>query len=156
MDVILIIALNIAAIVFFLLELFVLPGITIAAFAGLGCMIYSIYHAFANLGNTAGYITWVASGIIALITIYYFVKWKKIDKYSLKENIKSTVDRADERSIAVGDKGVSTTRLALYGRATINGKNIEVKSANDFINENEEVIVTKTTHAEVIVKRATE
>ena len=154
MDVVLIIALNIAAIVFFILELFILPGLTIAAFAGLACMIYSIYHAFVHLGDTAGYITWVTSGIIALIAIYYFIRWKKIDKYSLKEDIDSTVDRSAERSIAVGDKGVSITRLAQYGRAIINGKNIEVKSANDFIDENQPVIVISTSNAEVIVKKA--
>ena len=137
MDILLIIALNIAAIVFFILELFIFPGITLSAIAGLACMIYSIYYAFVNISTTAGYITWLVSGLISLIAIYYFIRWKKIDKYSLKENVDSTIDRTAERSIKVGDKGVSSTRLALYGRAIINNQDIEVKSANGFIDENE-------------------
>lgn len=152
MDIFIIIALNVAAIIFFILEVFVFPGITMAAFAGLACMIYSIYYAFTNLGTTAGYTTWIASGIITLIAIFYFVRWKRLDKLSLKENITSTVDRSLERSVNVGDQGISTTRLALYGRAMIGDKDIEVKSASGFIDENKKVEVVKISNAEVLVK----
>ncbi|EGJ72440.1 hypothetical protein Bcop_2282 [Bacteroides coprosuis DSM 18011] len=155
MDILLIIALNVAAIVFFILELFIFPGMTLSAIAGLGCMGYSIYYAFVHLGTTAGYITTISSGIIALIAIYYFIRWKKIDKYSLKENIDSTIDRSAERSIKVGDKGISTTRLALYGRAMINGQDIEVKSANGFIDEKIPIEVVAVKTAEVSVRKAT-
>lgn len=151
MDILLIVALNVAAIIFFLMELFVLPGTTIAALAGLASMIYSIFYAFTHIGTTAGYITWGASGIIALIAIYYFTKWKKIDKYSLKDNIDSTVDRTAERSVSVGDEGVSTTRLALYGRAIINGHNIEVKSVSGLIDEKKPIKVVGVSNAEISV-----
>ncbi len=153
MDIFIIIVLNMAAIIFFILEIFVFPGITLSAIAGLCCMGYSIYYAFINIGDTAGYTTWVASGIIALIAIFYFVRWKRLDKLSLKENIDSTVDKSAERSITLGDTGISTTRLALYGRAIINGKNIEVKSADGFIDENTQVKVTSISNADIIVKR---
>ena len=153
MDILIIVALNLAAIVLFILELFVFPGLTLAALAGLGCMAYSIYYAFIHLGATAGYITWATSGLIALIAIYYFMKWKKIDKVSLKENIESTVDRSAERSIQVGDKGTAITRLALYGRALINNQNIEVKSTTGFINEKEPLVVVSVNDAEVLVAK---
>lgn len=153
MDIFIIVVLNVAAIIFFILEIFVFPGITLSAIAGLACMGYSIYYAFINIGSAAGYTTWAASGIIALLSIAYFVKWKRIDKLSLKENISSTVDRSDEKSVKIGDIGVSTTRLALYGRATINGKDIEVKSAEGFIDENEKVEVYTISNAEVSVKK---
>lgn len=152
MDILLIVALNIAAIIFFLIELFLFPGITISAIAGLASMIYSIYYAFTNIGTAAGYITWAASGIIALIAIYYFTKWKKIDKYSLKENIDSTVDREAEKSVNIGDEGVSTTRLALYGRAIINGHNVEVKSVSGLVKEKTPVRVIAVSNAEVSVE----
>lgn len=151
MDILLIVALNVAAIIFFLIELFVMPGTTIAALAGLASMIYSIFYAFVYIGPTAGYITWGASGIIALIAIYYFTKWKKIDKYSLKDNIDSTVDRTAERSVTVGDEGISTTRLALYGRAIINGHNVEVKSVSGLIDEKKPIKVVGISNAEISV-----
>lgn len=153
MDVFIIIVLNIAAIIFFILEIFIFPGITLSAIAGLTCMAYSIYYAFINLGDTAGYTTWIASGIITLLAVAYFVRWKRIDKFSLKENITSTIDRSGERSVKVGDTGVAITRLALYGRAMIDGKDIEVKSADGFIDEHEMVIVNHITNSEVTVKK---
>jgi membrane-bound ClpP family serine protease len=152
MDIILIVALNIAAIIFFLIELFFFPGITVAAIAGLGCMVYSIYYAFIAVGTTAGYTTWLASGVIALIAIFYFTKWKKIDKYALKANISSTVDREAERSVKVGDEGVSITRLALYGRALINGHSVEVKSTSGLIHEKTNLRVVAVSNAEISVE----
>ena len=154
MDILIIFALIVAAIVLFILEIFVFPGLTLAAIAGLGCMSYAIYYAFMHLGTVAGYTTWAASGIIALVAIYYFVRWKKIDKVSLQENIESTIDRTAERSVKEGDTGVALTRLALYGRASINGENIEVKSMSGFVDEKEPVVVVSVTNAEVLVKKA--
>lgn len=153
MDIFIIVVLIIAAIIFFILEIFIFPGITLSAIAGLTCMAYSIYYAFINLGTTAGYTTWAASGIITLLAIAYFVRWKRIDKLSLKENITSTVDRSGERSVKIGDQGVAITRLALYGRAMIDGKNIEVKSADGFIDEHQEVVVDSISNSEVSVKK---
>lgn len=153
MDIFIIVALNIAAIIFFILEVFVFPGMTISAIAALICMSYSIYYAFDNLGDTAGYTTWIASGAISLTAIFLFVRWRRIDKVALQENINSTVDKTAERSIKVGDTGESITRLALYGRAIINDKNIEVRSAEGLIEENTPLIVTTVSNTEVIVKK---
>ena len=60
MDIFIIVVLNVAAIIFFILEIFVFTGITLSAIAGLACMGYSIYYAFINIGTTAGYTTWAA------------------------------------------------------------------------------------------------
>ena len=50
MDVLIIIVLIIAAVILFLVELFVIPGISFAVIAELGCIIFANYYAFANLG----------------------------------------------------------------------------------------------------------
>ena len=57
MDVLIIIALIAAAVILFLVELFVIPGISLAGISALVCIIYANYYAFANLGTDAGFIT---------------------------------------------------------------------------------------------------
>jgi membrane-bound ClpP family serine protease len=44
---------------------------------------------------------------------------------------------------AVGDRGVTRTRLALIGEALIKDKVVEVKSESGFINENEEIEIVR-------------
>lgn len=55
MDVLIIIALIAAAVILFLVELFVIPGISLAGISALVCIIYANYYAFANLGTGAGF-----------------------------------------------------------------------------------------------------
>lgn len=51
MDVLIIIALIAAAVILFLVELFVIPGISLAGISALVCIIYANYYAFAEPGN---------------------------------------------------------------------------------------------------------
>ena len=52
---------------------------------------------------------------------------------------------------AVGDRGVTKTRLALIGEAVIKGQVVEVKSEGGFINENEEVEVIRVSDDSLFV-----
>jgi membrane-bound ClpP family serine protease len=45
--------------------------------------------------------------------------------------------------VAVGDRGVAVTRLAQIGTAEINGKQMEVKSEDGFIDEKTPIRVTR-------------
>ena len=53
MAILIIIVLIVAAVILFLVELFVIPGISIAGILAGACMIYANYYAFAYLGTTA-------------------------------------------------------------------------------------------------------
>ena len=68
MDVLIIIALIAAAVILFLVELFVIPGISLAGISALVCIIYANYYAFANLGTGAGFITPVSYTHLTLPT----------------------------------------------------------------------------------------
>ena len=49
MDIFIIIVLVVAAVILFLVELFIVPGISIAGFLAGGCIIYANYYAFTNM-----------------------------------------------------------------------------------------------------------
>ena len=127
MDIFIIIVLVVAAVILFLVELFIVPGISIAGFLAGGCIIYANYYAFTNIGTTAGFITLAVSAIACVGSLIWFMRSKTLDKIALKKNITSKIDRSAEEKVKIGDTGVTTTRLALIGYAEINGDIVEVE-----------------------------
>ena len=81
------------------------------------------------------------------------MKSKMLDKLALKKEITSEVDRKDEKSIQVGDTGVSTTRLAQIGYADINGKIVEVKTTEGLLDEKTPIKVVRITDRTILVER---
>ena len=58
-----------------------------------------------------------------------------------------------EHLVKVGDIGISTTRLAQIGYAEINGKIVEVKSIDGFLNEKTPIIVSRITDGTIMVEK---
>lgn len=152
MDILIIAALITGAVILFLVELFVTPGISVAGFLAGGCIIFANYYAFAHMGTTAGAITLIISALACTGSLIWFMRSKTLDKIALK-NITSKVDRSAEEKVKVGDVGVTTTRLALIGYAEINGDIVEVKSSDGFMNEKTPIIVDRIANGVLLVER---
>lgn len=149
----LIIALLLAAgIILLLVELFLIPGFGIFGLAAGGCIIYANYYAFSVLGNVAGICTLIISIAACIGAMVWFMKSKTLDRISLKKNITSQVDRSAEQTMQPGLRGIATTRLALIGYAEIEGKVVEVKSIDGFINEKQPIEVVRITDGVVLVR----
>ena len=152
MDILIIASLIIGAVILFLVELFVIPGISVAGFLAGGCIIFANYYAFAYLGTTAGFITLGVSAIACIGSLILFMRSKTLDKVALKKNITSKVDRTAADQVKVGDTGVAITRLALIGNAEI-GNIVEVKSMDGFLNEKTPIIVNRITDGVIMVEK---
>lgn len=118
MDIFIIAILVVAAVILFLVELFIIPGISIAGFWQVVASLCQLLR-FANLGATAGFITLAISIITCVGSLVWFMRSKTLDKIALKKNITSKVDRSAEEKVKIGDTGITTTRLALIGYAEI-------------------------------------
>ena len=153
MDVLIIIALIAAAVILFLVELFVIPGISLAGISALVCIIYANYYAFANLGTGAGFITLIISGIACIGSLVWFMRSKTLDKLALKKDITSKIDRSAAEKVKVGDTGITITRLAQIGNAEINGNIIEVKSMDGLLNEKTTIVVNRITDGIIFVEK---
>ena len=152
MDILIITVLIIAAVILFLVELFVIPGISLAGISALACILYANYYAFANLGMAGGFITLGISAVACIGSLIWFMRSKMLDKLALKKDIDSKVDRSAEKSVKVGDTGISTTRLAQIG-AEINGNIVEVRSIDGFLNEKTPIIVSRITDGTILVEK---
>lgn len=152
MDIFIIIVLVVAAVILFLVELFIVPGISIAGFwqavASL-CQLLCIYQYRNNsrIHHTCRIchsLCWLAD------MVYAFQNFRQD---SLEKNITSKIDRSAEEKVKIGDTGVTTTRLALIGYAEINGDIVEVKSTDGFLNEKTPIIVNRITDGVILVEK---
>ena len=96
-----------------------------------------------------------SSSNFLLSLINYVLEMARIEsgKLALKKDIDSKVDRSAEDSVKVGDTGISTTRLAQIGYAEINGKIVEVKSIDGFLNEKTPILVSRITDGTIMVEK---
>lgn len=151
MDILITVLLAIFATVMLTVEIVFIPGFGITGFTGVLAMMGSIFYAFVQISSVAGWITLLVGGMISIALFLWALYGNSIDKIALKKNIKSTVKTVDMSIFAVGDRGVTRTRLALIGEALIKGQIVEVKSEAGFINENEEVEVIRVSDDSLFV-----
>ena len=153
MDILIIILLVLIGVVLIILEIFFLPGITVAGFSSLIFFGGGIYYAFVNLGTTAGYVTIVASVVACVVDIIWFMRSKSLDRISLKTDIDSVIPTQVNDSIKVGDEGIALSRLNPMGTVLIGTVQVEGKTREDFIDEGSSVIVERVERTSVIVRK---
>lgn len=153
MDIVIIALLIIGGILLFMVEVFLIPGISIAGIASAICLLYANYYAFANMGSAAGFVTLAISALGYFVVLIWFMRSKTLDKLALKKDINSKIDNKAIKNIRIGDTGISITRLALIGNAEINGNIIEVKSMDGLLNEKTPIIVERIDEGVIMVKK---
>ncbi|HBG41360.1 MAG TPA: hypothetical protein DDW85_08095 [Porphyromonadaceae bacterium] len=153
-NVIIVIAVVALGILFLLIEIFLLPGISIAGAAGGIFLIGGIVYAYLFLGSTSGNITLATSLLVLGIAFVGLVKSKSLRRIALNTDIKETVDNSDLKQIQKGDIGVTMSRLNPIGKVMIREVIVEGKSFDgEFIEEDTEIEVVKVDTYNVLVRR---
>ena len=153
MDIVIIASLIIAGLLLFTIEVFLLPGISIAGIASAGCILYAIYYAFDALGTIPGIITLIISAIGVIGITIWFMRSKTVDRLSLKKSIDYRPEPLKGLDLKPGDEGIALTRLALIGNAEFNGRIIEVRSSGDFIDQKSRIRVERILDGIVLVEK---
>lgn len=153
MDILIIVSLIVAGLLLFAIEVFLIPGISLAGLASAGCILYANYYAFDTLGTLPGIITLVVSALGIIAVTVWFMRSKTVDKLSLKKTIDYRPEPLKGLDLKVGDEGVAITRLALIGNAEFNGHIIEVRSADGFIDEKCRIRVKRILDGIVMVQK---
>lgn len=155
LDIIIICLLVLLGIFLLILEIFFLPGITVA---GIGALLFwagAVYYAFSQLGATAGFWTLGLSVVAGSAGIYWFIRSKSIDRMALKTDIDSVVPTSIDDRVAAGDRGITISRLNPMGTVLINETEMEAKTWDEFIDENTPVIVEKVNKTNIVVRKLT-
>lgn len=153
MDITIVIILLVVGVVLFLVELFLIPGISIAGIGGTLFMGGAVYYAYTHIGSSAGHITVFGSILLLGIAIWIFLRSKALDRLSLKAEITGKNDPLESVVIHIGDKGVSQSRLAPMGKVKVNGFIVEAKTNDDFIDPGVEVVVLDIYKTNILVER---
>ena len=135
------------------IEIFIMPGFGFAGIGACCCLVIANILTFSHFGITTGLLVMGISLILCGLFCYWLMHSRTIEKYSLHKSIDSTAARQEQLSVRPGDEGITVTRLALIGNADINGKLVEVKSADGFLDEGTPVIVTRVDEAQITVKK---
>ena len=154
MDILIIASLIIAGLILFIIEVFLLPGISIAGIISAICLLYANYYAFDTMGTLPGCITLAISAIGVIAITVWFMRSKTVDKLSLKKTIDYKPEPLKGLNLKAGDEGVALTRLPLIGNAEFDGNIIEVRSTGDFIEEKSRIRVNRIRDGIVLVEKA--
>ncbi len=153
-DIIIAAVLILLGIFFLLVEIFLLPGISIAGIGGALLLLGGIVYSYIYLGTTGGNIALALSVIMLAGTFAWLVKSKSIDKIALTTDIDQSVDNSQLKKIRVGDTGTAVSRLNPIGNVLVNEILVEGKTADgEFIDEDTEIEVVKVETYNILVKK---
>ncbi|MCM1150432.1 MAG: NfeD family protein [Alistipes sp.] len=139
--------------VFFLLaELVFLPGVSIGAILSLVCYGSAIYLAFSNYGPMTGALAILAVVLLSLAVTVVSLRAKTWQRFSLRQEIRSSSMPRPEEELHVGDRGTTLSRLSPMGKVEIGGRIYEAKSLDAYVDPRREVEVAGFENFSVIVK----
>ncbi|PDH50628.1 MAG: nodulation protein NfeD [Rhodothermaeota bacterium MED-G16] len=139
-------------IILILIEILFIPGTTIFGILGVISIFSSDYLSYTYFGSEIAIGYSILNSILSLIIIVYALKsdtWKKIalNKVHLEKVNKNKYDELKK-----GDLGLSSSSLKPYGKAIFGNKTYEVKSLENFIEENKKIKIINILQDKILVK----
>jgi membrane-bound ClpP family serine protease len=153
MEITIVLVLLLVGILFLLLELFLIPGLSLAGIAGVLSMGAAVYYAYSQIGSTAGHLTLFGGLVLSAIAVWIFIKSKTLEKMSLKTEIDGKNDPLANVKVTKGDTGIALSRLAPMGKVKVNGYVMEAKTNDDFVDEGSEIRIIEVLNTNVLVER---
>lgn len=147
----LVITLIIVGLLLLFAEILLVPGVGFAGILGLLSLAGSCVYAFTQMGNTAGTIVFAINMALIIALSIYVLRAKTWKRLSLDTNIDSKAVEP-EQGLAVGDRGVTSSRLAPMGTVRFPNGNLEVKALEGMIDSNVEVEIVLIEDGKAYVK----
>lgn len=153
----LIIILILLGIVLLGVEIFLLPGITIAGIGAFLACGFGVYEAFSEYGTTGGFIALGGVMLLSVIVLAVGLRSRTWKRLALNNNIDGCSQSSpQDGSVSIGDRGIAVTRLAPIGKVMVNGNIYEAKSIDIYIDQRSTVEVTGFDNFTVVVSKVEE
>lgn len=135
------------------IEILLVPGFAVTGILGVASLVGSYFYTEHAFGAPASTIVLIINVVGITVMTVYVLRARTWKRFQLKTSIESRVPTCPEdMGISLGDIGVTTSRLAPVGTARFNGKSIEVKSLEGFVEEGTNVEVVLIEDNRVTVK----
>lgn len=142
-------------VLFLVTELVLLPGVSVGALLSLVCYGAAIYLGFTQFGTTTGVVVIVVILLLSLVATIFSLRAKTWQRFSLKQEIRSSSMPTPSDELVVGDRGVALSRLAPMGKVVINDRQYEAKTTGAYIDAQTPIEVIGFENFNVIVKKQT-
>lgn len=150
----LIISLIIIGLLLLFAEILLIPGVGIAGILGLVSLGGSCFYAFNQMGGTMGAIVTAVNVALVVGLSIYVLRAKTWKRLSLDTNIDSKA--VADTGLAVGDRGVTVSRLAPMGSVRFDTELVEVKALEGFVDPEVEVEIVLMEDGKIYVKPVSE
>lgn len=150
----LIISLIIIGLLLLFAEILLIPGVGFAGILGLVSLGGSCFYAFNQLGSTVGAIVTAVNVALVVGLSIYVLRAKTWKRLSLDTNIDSKA--VADTGLAVGDRGVTVSRLAPMGSVRFDTELVEVKALEGFVDPEVEVEIVLMEDGKIYVKPVSE
>ncbi|MEQ9823439.1 MAG: NfeD family protein [Puniceicoccaceae bacterium] len=152
-----VVALLVFALLFFFLEIFVPGGFL--ALIGLVCILGAAAAATSTYGWEMGLLVFAGGGLVVVIMFFIEVKWllrsPLARRIQHQDAIRSASLKAVEVEAYVGQEAEAATPLTPSGRIRVDGKLLEAKSENGWVEAGEKVVILDSNVFHVRVHRKT-
>lgn len=136
-----------------MLEVFLIPGITLLAIVGSLTMLAGVVLAYSHFGALWGTVTLLGTAVVTLLSIIYGFRSGLLGWLTLKSKVEGRMNVIDETRIHVGDRGLALSKIAPAGKALFGNDTYEVHSHHEWIEEGSEVEVTRIGLGKIYVKQ---
>lgn len=150
----LIISLIIIGLLLLFAEILLIPGVGFAGILGLVSLGGSCFYAFNQMGGTVGAIVTAVNVALVVGLSIYVLRAKTWKRLSLDTNIDSKA--VADTGLAVGDRGVTVSRLAPMGSVRFDTELVEVKALEGFVDPEVEVEIVLMEDGKIYVKPVSE
>lgn len=139
-------------VLFLVAELLLLPGVSVGALLALVCYGSSVWLAFRDYGPVAGGVAIAVIIALSAVVTVLSLRAKTWQRFSLRQQIDSSSMPLPEKSLKVGDRGTTLSRLSPMGKVEIGGRIYEAKSLDIYVDQRVEVEVAGFENFSVIVR----
>jgi membrane-bound ClpP family serine protease len=147
-----IVLLILTGIVLFVVEFLIIPGITVAGVGGVIFLGAGIYYGYVEYGTPTGHYILMASLTVALVSVVFMLRSNTWKKTMLETNNEAHIPDVADLNVAVGDKGISISRLMPMGKVKVNNNAIEARAQTGFIDQKTEIEIVSIEKTYIIVK----
>ena len=147
-----VIGLLLLGILLLLLEILFVPGTTIVGVGGIILLAIGIYLSYAYLGTVAGHISLASCVVVVILSLAVLLKGNTWKRMALDSSIDSRSLVNMSTQVAVGDRGVTVSRLNPMGKALFGEKMLEVTADGEFVDEAKDIEIVKVEQNKIKVK----
>jgi membrane-bound ClpP family serine protease len=147
-----VIGLLLLGILLLLVEILFVPGTTIVGVGGVILLAIGVYLAYAMISTQAGHLSLAGSVALVFLSLIVLLKGQTWKRMALDTKVEGKGVENIASLVAVGDRGKAISRLNPIGKALINDQLLEVATAGEFVDSEQEVEVVKVEQNKIKVK----